>query len=495
MSLRPRPRCRPRACSSVEKAPKLLQEAHAVGDLARVRGIDEREARDVTEAERGHLEDDRGQRGALDLGLGELRPRLVVLLGVEADAHARRHPPAPAGALGCTRPADRLDGQPLDLGALAVAGDPGGARVDDVADAGDGERGLGHVGREDDPPPAPPVEHAVLLGGGEPGEEREHLGVRQPQGTEGLRGVADLPLAGEEREDVGGLGAGWRLGPQFLDGLDDPRHLVTLGHDVTTVGVELDEGPVADLHREGAAGHLDDGDLADDVSALVGREVPGEPVGVDRRRGDEDLEVGAAGQELLEVAEDEVDVERPLVGLVDDDRVVAAQVAVALHLVEQDAVGHHLDARRVAAAVGEPHLVADEVPELDLHLLGDPLGHRARGDPAGLRVADLSARAEAQLEAHLRQLGRLARPRLTGEDDDLVVTDGGEDVVAALDDGQVLGVPQPGTVDRVDGLGTHAAKDRLARRTPQRPMSSAAGLAPVRRAAAALPTSRLVPPA
>jgi hypothetical protein len=60
------------------------------------------------------------------------------------------------------------------------------------------------------------------------------------------------------------------------------------------------------------------------------------------------LRSGRRGQQLLEVAEDEVDVEAALVRLVDDERVVAAQVTVALQLGEQDAVGHHLDQRVVA---------------------------------------------------------------------------------------------------------------------------------------------------
>ena len=75
------------------------------------------------------------------------------------------------------------------------------------------------------------------------------------------------------------------------------------------------------------------------------REVLREALGVDRRARDDDLEVGAPGEQLLEVAEQEVDVEAALVRLVDDDRVVAAQHPVAVDLVEQDAVGHQLDAR------------------------------------------------------------------------------------------------------------------------------------------------------
>ena len=186
---------------------------------------------------------------------------------------AGRHAAAPAGALGGAGPADRLDRQALHLGALAVARDAGGAGVDDVADAGHGERGLGDVGGEDDPAAARPVEDPVLLGRGQPGVQRQHLGAGQLERVQGVGGVADLALPGEEHEDVGRLGARRRLGPQLLDGLDDAGHLVALGDDVPAVGVQLDERPVADLDRVGAAGDLDDRHLADDLAALVGREV------------------------------------------------------------------------------------------------------------------------------------------------------------------------------------------------------------------------------
>jgi hypothetical protein len=43
-----------------------------------------------------------------------------------------------------------------------------------------------------------------------------------------------------------------------------------------------------------------------------------EALRVDRGRGDDDLEVGPAGQQPLQVAEDEVDVQAALVRLVDD---------------------------------------------------------------------------------------------------------------------------------------------------------------------------------
>ena len=224
------------------------------------------------------------------------------------------------------------------------------------------------------------------------------------------------------------------LALQLADRVGDGLDLVAV---VFLAGFGVVDGAVADLDRVGAAGDLDDrGGLA---GARV-LEVLGEPLGVDGGGGDDHLEVGPAGQQLPEVAEDEVDVQRPLVGLVDDQRVVAAQVPVGADLGQQDAVGHQLDGGVVAGSVGEPDLVPDDVAEVGLELLGDPLGDRAGGDPARLGVADLPGDAAAELEADLGQLGGFPRAGFACDDDHLVVADGGRDVVAALADRQFRGV-------------------------------------------------------
>jgi hypothetical protein len=54
-------------------------------------------------------------------------------------------------------------------------------------------------------------------------------------------------------------------------------------------------------------------------------EVLGEALRVDGGGGDDQLQVRALGQQLLQIAEQEVDVEAALVGLVDDQRVVFVQ--------------------------------------------------------------------------------------------------------------------------------------------------------------------------
>ena len=141
-----------RLLSAGPQRAELLEQPDPVGDLAGVRRVHEREPGHLAEPEGRHLEDDRRQVGPQDLGLGELRPGLVVLLGVQADADPVGDAAAAARALVRAGLRDRLDREALDLGPLAVARDAGRAGVDDIPDAGNGQRGLGDVGGEDDPP-------------------------------------------------------------------------------------------------------------------------------------------------------------------------------------------------------------------------------------------------------------------------------------------------------------------------------------------------------
>ena len=84
----------------------------------------------------------------------------------------------------------------------------------------------------------------------------------------------------------------------------------------------------------------------------------GEGIDVDGGAGDNDLEVRAPLEQPAQVAEDEVDVEAAFVGLVDDHAVVALEPAVALDVVEEQAVGHHLDPRLLGHTLAETHGVA-----------------------------------------------------------------------------------------------------------------------------------------
>ena len=332
-----------------------------------------------------------------------------------------RGAPAAALALVGRRLRDRLDRQPLHLGPVAVPGDARGARVDDVLDAGHGERGLGHVGRQHHP--------AGVTGRGRRSKtrccsaadsrayKRQHLEPVPARSASRsavsrisrspLRNTRMSPGPSAESSSTASLMACPRSGPPRL-----PRRAAGTGP------------------PRGRSGRIPRSIGAPEKAAR-------EPLRVDGRGGDDHLQVRALGQQLPEVAEDEVDVQAALVRLVDDQRVVAAQLPVAGELVQQDAIGHQLDQRVVGGHVGEPDLVADRLAQRAAQFLGYPLGDRPGRQPPRLGVADLPVDAAAQLEADLGDLGRLARAGLPRDDHYLVVADGRQDLVLALADGQL----------------------------------------------------------
>src|SRR5882757_2413801 len=132
------------------------------------------------------------------------------------------------------------------------------------------------------------------------------------EGDERVAGVADLALTREEHQNVAGA-----FGAQLVDRVEDRLGLVAVR--VCAGVVRVDDRPVPDLHRVGAAGDLDDGRVV---------EMLREPLRVDRGRSNDHLEVRPARQQPFQVAENEVDVEAALVRLVDDQRVVLAELAV-----------------------------------------------------------------------------------------------------------------------------------------------------------------------
>ena len=273
------------------------------------------------------------------------------------------------------------------------------------------------------------LEDAVLFGRRQAGVERHDLRVATGLLAERISDVVDLTFAAEEHEHIP-----WPVVGEFVDGVDHRSHLIAAVGGIALVVIAV--RAIAHLDRIRAS--LDH-EHRSGVAVGVG-EVLGESFGVDRCRRDDHLEVRPLRQQLLEIAEREIDVEAALVRLVDDQGVVSAQHAIALEFVEQDPIGHHPQQRALADTVVEPNRVPHPVADRRADLLGDPLGHRASRDPPGLCVPDHAIDPAARLEAHLRELGALARPGLARHDHDLVVADRLHQLVTAFGDRQRLRV-------------------------------------------------------
>ena len=89
-------------------------------------------------------------------------------------------------------------------------------------------------------------------------------------------------------------------------------------------------------------------------------EMIGETLRVDRRGSDDQLQIATLSQETFHHAEQEIDVQRAFVRLVDDDRVVSIEEAIVLRFGKKDAVGHQFDHRLGAGLIGETDLVTDQ---------------------------------------------------------------------------------------------------------------------------------------
>lgn len=127
-------------------------------------------------------------------------------------------------------------------------------------------------------------------------------------------------------------------------------------------------------------------------------------------------------------------------GLVDNQGVILVEPPIPPNLRQQDAVGHQLEGGLGPHPVLEAHLIAHQGSRLGSELLGQTGGQAARGDPAGLGVADPPGDPPPQLEAELGQLGGLAGAGLAAHHDHLVIADQRRYLLAALADGQLRGI-------------------------------------------------------
>ena len=338
---------------------------------------------------------------------------------------------------------------------MDVARDAGEAGVDDAADAGDGDGGLGDIRRENDAPARGGAESPLLLRGGERGEEGNDV-VVAAEAREGVGRFADVAFSGKEDEDV-------VRGGERGDGGGDISREVEF---VVLAGRTVDE-----LDGEEASGHRNDGGVVEELR---------EALHVERRGGDDHLEITAAHEDPLEDAEQEVDVEGALVGLVDDDDVVGPQKGVGPGFGEQDAVGHELDAGLAGDLASEAVLIADESANLALQFMGDAFGHRDGGEAAGLGAGDSKLfdcgiaglcdcgivelmERRAEFEGHLGKLGRLAGTGVAADDDDGMGAQRGEDFVTVRADGKFGGIVvvqrlDVGFIDRSVGSVVHGVK-------------------------------------
>ena len=146
-----------------------------------------------------------------------------------------------------------------------------------------------------------------------------------------------------------------------------------------------------------------------------------ESFGIDRGRRDDQVQIRATRERLLEVSQQEINVQRSFVGLVQDNDFVLIQEAITLRLGQQNAVGHQLDQRIAIGLVLKANLEADLPAQRHAQLLGQPGPNAAGGDPPRLRVPDDPQPAQTGRQTDFGQLRRFARAGFPGHDQRLML--------------------------------------------------------------------------
>ena len=193
-------------------------------------------------------------------------------------------------------------------------------------------------------------------------------------------------------------------------------------------GVVVD-GRITDLNRVGPAGNGEDRGMV---------KMPGKDRGIDGGAGDNQFEIGPFRQQVLEKSKEKIDIQAPLMGLVNDNHPVFAEQRIVSGLRQQHPVGHEFDPGISAGLVVKADLVANQsaISAVFFQLLADPFRHRDGGHPTRLGATDEFFPCRIQLQAELRELGGLSRTGITGNNDGLVGLQGLLYLGLMIQDGQ-----------------------------------------------------------
>ena len=148
----------------------------------------------------------------------------------------------------------------------------------------------------------------------------------------------------------------------------------------------------------------------------------GKPLGIDCGRSDDDFQVAPPSCQSVQVTQQEIDVERPFVGFVNDNRVVLIEPPIMLGLGEQNPIRHQLDVRLRRSRICKSDFESDFASHGDIQFFGDSRSNGPGCNPAGLSMTNQSFNAASQFQADLGKLRRFSGSRFAAENDHLVIT-------------------------------------------------------------------------
>ncbi|KIG12696.1 putative periplasmic protein kinase ArgK [Enhygromyxa salina] len=384
------------------------------------RGFEPFEAVRRVDARGRELEHRTREIEAAQLGQLMLGAMIVVVLAIQPNADACPGPARATRPLGRRGPGDRAQTHAWQAAARIKVGDARLAAVDYRDHTVDRDRGLGHVGAEDQLARVAGCDRVILLRARQLTMQRQQLEPR-PLGQRRTLARAGLSLARarQEHQRVTRLGASpmftrlfagcsrwcvgslrW-LGPPDQPALDQIPHRSSHAALERLLAVAGARAAVLDLDREAAAVR---------PQACSVQEF-GDGLGVERGRHRQQAQRRAKLLLAAQQREQQIRVEMTLVELVEDHRVDARELRIITQPPHQHALGHEPQPGLGVAGMIE----ADPIPNPSTNRFPEQRrgaqGRQSRGQAARLQHEDLSGPKHAALEQHRRDHRGLARAR------------------------------------------------------------------------------------
>ena len=299
-----------------ERLPSLI-------DRPRTRRIDKRELPDITQPQRKHPQNHPRKRTPPNLRIGKLRRHLQRFFIVKLHANSLAHPSASTPPLPRTRLRNHLNLQTLHLPLRTKSTYPCLPAIDDAHDPRNGQRSLRDIRRHKYSPLSTRPKNLLLILQGQPGENRDCLGIGKAPPLHHLGALPNLPLPGEKNQDI-------TLRIQI-------GHKLHAAQDMFTQS--LPTFPLRQkniLHWKSSPFHFHHRTISEEL-----RKAPR----IQSRRRNHHAKILPLRHQLFQIPQQKINIQGPFVGLINNDGIILLQRTISLRLRQKNPVRHKLHSR------------------------------------------------------------------------------------------------------------------------------------------------------
>ncbi|MBF0236948.1 MAG: hypothetical protein HQM12_04520 [SAR324 cluster bacterium] len=131
-------------------------------------------------------------------------------------------------------------------------------------------------------------------------------------------------------------------------------------------------------------------------------------MGINTGGSDDQFQVWTFGQELFEVSQQKINVERSFMGFINDEGVIRIEKSVSLRFCQQDAICHELNEGVARNLIGKPYFIAHDIAGVSAQFTSHLSRNGGGRDTARLSATDFPEDTSSGFKTHFWNLGSFA---------------------------------------------------------------------------------------